>query len=216
MPTKSLRRGLYLITPDDPDATHLLERVLPVLPFASCLQLRNKTLAAPAMRQVATRLRRACKHAGATFIVNDDPRLAQEVDADGVHLGEHDGSIAQARRLLGDDAIIGASCYDDLQRAQAAVAGGADYVAFGAFFPSPTKPGARCASIELLRESAGLTVPRVAIGGITPDNARSLVAAGADLIAVVSGVFDAPDPAAAARAYLSCFDENNDEHRTLA
>ena len=139
------------------------------------------------------------------FIVNDDVRLAREVGADGVHLGEHDGDIAAARVLLGDDAIIGVSCYDDLQRARDAATAGADYIAFGAFFPSSTKPNARRASPDLLRNSATFGLPRVAIGGIAPDNARSLVAAGADLVAVISGVFDAPDSIAAARAYFSLF-----------
>ena len=208
MPGKTLRRGLYLITPEQADAERLLDRVLPVLPFASCLQLRIKTMDAPALRDAAARLRAACRVAGVAFIVNDDARLARDVDADGVHLGEHDGAIRDARELLGGDAIIGASCYDNLQRARDAVAAGADYIAFGALFPSPTKPHARRASADLLRASADLRVPRVAIGGITPDNARSVVATGADLIAVISGVFDAPDPVTAARAYLSCFDEN--------
>jgi len=206
MPHNSLRGGLYLITPDLADTDLLLERVLPVVPFASCLQLRNKTLPTPALRDVAIRLCVACHEAEVTFIINDDPCLARDAGADGVHLGARDGSIGAGRSLLGKQAIIGASCYDDLQRAREAVAAGADYVAFGAFFASPTKPGARHADIALLRESANLGVPRVAIGGITPDNAGLLVAAGADLVAVISGVFDAPDPVAAARAYLSCFD----------
>ena len=107
--------------------------------------------------------------------------------------------------MLGDDAIIGVSCYDDIGRARMLVAQGADYIAFGAFFPSPTKPHARRAGIDLLRDSASLGVPRVAIGGITPDNAGPVVAAGADLIAVISGVFDAPDPIAAARSCRSLF-----------
>jgi thiamine-phosphate pyrophosphorylase len=123
-------------------------------------------------------------------------------------LGEDDGELALAHHELGADALLGASCYDDLRFARQAVAAGANYVAFGAFFPSPTKPNARRASLELLRDSAALGVPRVAIGGITPDNARPLVAAGADLLAVISGVFDAPDPAAAVRAYLSCFEDS--------
>lgn len=205
MPGSRLHRGLYLITPDERDGERLVARALPLLPFASCLQLRNKVLDAASLREVGARLRRACRQAGVPFIVNDDPRLANELDADGVHLGEHDGAIGEARALLGAGAIIGASCYDDLQLARAAAAAGADYIAFGAFFPSPTKPSARRARIELLRDSAGLGLPRVAIGGIAPDNAQPLVEAGADLLAVISGVFDAPDPAAAARAYLSLF-----------
>ena len=204
-----LQRGLYLITPDASEPSRLLERVAPLLPFAACLQLRCKPMDADALREAASLLGEACRGAGVPFIVNDDARLAREAGADGVHLGEHDVGIAEARALLGDDAIIGVSCYDEIGRARDAAKAGADYIAFGAFFPSPTKPNARRASPDLLRDSAGLGLPRVAIGGITPDNARSLVAAGADLLAVISGVFDAPDPAKAARAYLSCFDIEN-------
>ncbi|HET7125806.1 MAG TPA: thiamine phosphate synthase [Lysobacter sp.] len=202
-----LERGLYLVTPDARGPARLRERVAPLLPFAACLQLRCKSMEGDALRETASLLLTACREAGVPFIVNDDARLAREVGADGVHLGEHDGGIAEARALVGDDAIIGVSCYDDLQRARDAAAAGADYIAFGAFFPSPTKPNARRASTDLLRASAGLDLPRVAIGGITPDNAHPLVAAGADLVAVVSGVFDAPDPIRAARAYLSCFED---------
>ena len=201
-----LQRGLYLITPDARDPSRLLERVLPLLPFAACLQLRAKSMDDRLLRGAGARLREACADARVPFIVNDDARLAQELAADGVHLGEHDGGIAGARALLGENAIIGVSCYDDLERARTLTAQGADYLAFGAFFPSPTKPHARRASLDLLRDSAVFGLPRVAIGGITPDNAGPLVAAGADLLAVISGVFDAPDPVAAARAYLSCFD----------
>jgi thiamine-phosphate pyrophosphorylase len=202
-----MRSGLYLITPDERDPRRLFERAKPLLPHVSCLQLRGKTMDAAGLLEAGSRLRDACAHAGVLFIVNDDAELARALDADGVHLGECDGAIADARRLLGNDAIIGASCYDELARARAAVADGADYVAFGACFPSPTKPAARRACLDLFRDAAGLRVPRVAIGGITPDNARSVVAAGADLVAVISGVFDAPDPVAAARAYLSLFED---------
>ena len=205
MPSKTLKRGLYLITPDDPDPSQLFARTRPLLAFASCLQLRNKAMDADALRVAGIALRSACTDAGVPLLINDDAALAAELGADGVHLGEHDGDIASARRLLGDDAIIGASCYDDIERARRLAAEGASYLAFGAFFPSPTKPNARRASLQLLRDSAHLGLPRVAIGGITPDNAPSLVDAGADLVAVISGVFDAPDPVAAARAYLSLF-----------
>ena len=183
----------------------MLARVQPLLSFASCLQLRNKLMTDATLREAGTLLRDACKEAGVPLIINDDAALALELGADGVHLGEHDGDIGSARALLGDNAIIGVSCYDDIERARRLVAEGADYIAFGAFFPSPTKPHARRAGIGLLRGSASLGVPRVAIGGITPDNAGSLVAAGADLIAVISGIFDAPDPVIAARAYSSLF-----------
>lgn len=205
MHTQPLQRGLYLITPDERDPQRLLERIKPLLPHASCLQLRNKVMDAARLLDTGSRLRDLCAAAGVTFIVNDDAALAHALASDGVHLGEHDGAIADARRLLGDHAIIGASCYDDFAHARAAVAAGADYVAFGACFASPTKPSAPHANLDLFRQAACLRVPQVAIGGITPDNARAVVAAGADLIAVISGVFDAPDPPAAARAYLSCF-----------
>ena len=211
-PSTKLRNGLYLITPDDPDPARLLARVQPLLPFASSLQLRNKAMPAAALHEAGLMLRDACLDAGVAFIVNDDAALAAELGADGVHLGQDDGDIASARALLGDEAIIGVSCYDDLERARALVARGADYIAFGAFFPSPTKPRARRSGIELLRDSASLGVPRVAIGGITPDNAGPLVAAGADLVAVISGVFDAPDPIAAARACLSLFRNTTPEN----
>ena len=113
--------------------------------------------------------------------------------------------LAAARAALGPQAIIGASCYDELDLARRAVAAGASYVAFGAFFPTRSKVTARRATPALLGEAAALGVPRVAIGGITPANAGALVAAGADLVAVIGGVFDAPDPRAAVRAYAACF-----------
>jgi len=201
----SVARGLYLVTPDEADCDRLLARTRPLLAYAACLQYRNKRANDSERRRQADGLRALCSNAGVPLIVNDDAALAAAVGADGVHLGEHDGAIATARALLGNDAIVGVSCYDDAQRAKAAAAQGADYVAFGAFFPSPTKPAARRASLELLHRAGPLDVPRVAIGGITPDNAPTLVAAGADLIAVISGVFEAPDPVAAARAYAACF-----------
>ena len=200
-------RGLYLLTPDEHDGERLLARTLPLLPFASCVQLRAKGLDRQVLLAAGQRLRKACREADVAFLVNDDPGLARELDADGVHLGEDDAPVDDARRLLGDAAIIGVSCYDDFARARRLASEGADYLAFGAFFPSPTKPHARRASPQLLRDSAVLGLPRVAIGGITPENGGPLVAAGADLLAVISGVFDAADPATAARAYLSCFED---------
>ncbi len=205
MTRRRLPRGMYLLTPDEHDGERLLARTLPLLPFASCVQLRAKGLDRHVLLATGQHLRKACRESDVAFIVNDDPGLASELDADGVHLGEDDASVGDARRLLGDAAIIGVSCYDDLARARRLATEGADYLAFGAFFPSPTKPHTRRASLQLLRDSAALGLPRVAIGGITPENGGPLVAAGADLLAVISGVFDAADPAAAARAYLSCF-----------
>ena len=196
-------RGLYLVTPETlPD----LALVARLLPHAACLQYRSKGADGALRRREASALHALCMSAGVPFIVNDDVALAEDLDADGVHLGEHDPDLEQARARLGADAIIGSSCYDDLARAEAAAHAGASYLAFGAFFPSPTKPNARRATPQLLRDAARFGLPRVAIGGITPDNAGALVAAGAELIAVISGVFDAPDPVAAARACAALFD----------
>jgi len=198
-------RGVYLITPDKTDSTRLLERVRPLLAGTTWLQYRNKSVDAPTRLAQATALQALCAEAGVPLIINDDVSLARQVGAAGVHLGEDDGDIAAARALLGPQAIIGASCYDEFERAQRAVAAGASYVAFGAFFPSRSKITPRRASPELLRQSAALGVPRVAIGGLTPDNSRPVVEAGADLVAVISGVFSEADPVAALAAYRSCF-----------
>ncbi len=203
----SAPRGLYLITPDETDTAHLLARTAPLLAEGvAWLQYRNKTAGDALRHEQASALQSLCATAGVPLIINDDVHLAKSIGAAGVHLGEDDGDIAAARALLGAQAIIGASCYDELPLAQRAVAAGASYVAFGAFFPTRSKTGTRQASVELLAQSASLGVPRVAIGGITPDNARSLVEAGADLVAVISGVYDAADPIAAVHAYRRCFD----------
>ncbi|NZA28180.1 thiamine phosphate synthase [Luteimonas sp. SJ-92] len=199
-------RGLYLVTPDEPDTTQLLRRVDAVLGEATWLQYRNKAASADLRREQAAALRKRCSAAGVPLIVNDDLDLARAVGADGLHLGEDDGDPAAARAALGVDAIIGVSCYDDLARAARATAAGASYLAFGAFFPTRSKTAARRAGPELLGAAARWGLPRVAIGGITADNAGPLVEAGADLIAVIGGVFEAGDPAAAARSLRRCFD----------
>lgn len=205
------RRGVYLITPDEPDTGRLLARLQPLLAQTpALLQYRNKAAGPDLRRQQALALADACAQAGVPLVVNDDWRLALEVGALGAHLGEHDGDLRQARREA-PGLWLGASCYDELERARRAVAAGADYIAFGAFFPSGTKPGARRADPRLLADSATLDCTRVAIGGITPDNAAGLVAAGADLLAVIGGVFDSPDPAAALRAYRRAFEPNTHE-----
>lgn len=206
MNERSWRRGLYLVTPDEADTQRLLARVEAVLAHAALLQYRNKAASADLRREQAHALRALCARHGVRWVVNDDPALARDAGADGVHLGQDDGAVDAARSMLGAGAIVGVSCYDDPARARRAAAEGAGYVAFGAFFPSSTKPGARRADTGLLEAARALGVPRVAIGGITPDNARGLVRAGADLLAVISGVFDAANPAAAARAYRACFD----------
>jgi thiamine-phosphate pyrophosphorylase len=179
---------------------------------ATWLQYRNKSAGNALRHEHASALQALCLQAGVPLIVNDDVRLAKAIGAAGAHLGEDDGDIAAARALLGADAIIGSSCYDQLRLAESAVAAGADYVAFGAFFPTRSKTATRHAEPRLLGEAAALGMPRVAIGGITPDNARSLVEAGADLVAVISGVYDAPDPVAAVHNYLRCFQIQKPAH----
>jgi len=199
-------RGLYLITPDEADTARLLARVSPLLAAgATWLQYRNKSADAALRHEQAVALQAVCAKARVPLIVNDDVALALAIGAAGVHLGEDDGDIADARARLGEDAIVGASCYDDLDLARRAVTAGASYVAFGAFFPTRSKTGTRQAYPDLLRQAAALGVPRVAIGGITPDNTRSLIEAGADLVAVIGGVFEADDPIAAVHAYHRCF-----------
>lgn len=199
-------RGLYLITPEAPDTAHLLSRVAPLLAEGiTWLQYRQKDADAALRLEQARALQSLCTQAGIPLIINDDVGLAATVGAAGVHLGEDDGDLATARARLGAAAIVGASCYDDLDRARRAVAAGASYVAFGAFFSTRSKFTTRRASPALLAAAAGLGVPRVAIGGITPDNTPALAAAGADLVAVIGGVFDAADPAVAVRAYVRGF-----------
>lgn len=198
--------GLYAVTPDLADTADLAARVAAaVAGGAAAVQYRNKT-ADPALKRVqVAALARVHAARGALFIVNDDAALAVEAGADGVHVGEDDAAIAAARAIVGPDRLVGASCYNDLGRAQAAVAAGADYVAFGSFFPSMVKPDARRAEVELLGFARGLGVPVIAIGGITAINAPVLGRAGADAVAVISAVFDAPDIEAAARAIAAAF-----------
>jgi thiamine-phosphate pyrophosphorylase len=156
--------------------------------------------------QRASELAGLCHRHGVSFIVNDDVGLAKQVRADGVHLGREDASPAQARGQLGPEAIIGVSCYNELARAIEAEAAGADYVAFGRFFPSRTKPRAVPADPALLQEARNrLRVPIVAIGGVTPENGASLIAAGADALAVIEGVFGQADIRAAAGRYAGLF-----------
>lgn len=198
-------RGLYLITPTTPDTDALLARVGAVLHAATLLQYRAKGLEAGLRATQAQALLGLCRDAGVPLVVNDDPALAAAIGAHGAHVGAGDAGVAAAVAQM-PGGIIGASCYAEFALAEAAVAAGAGYIAFGAFHPSPTKPAAVRAAPTLLRQAAHLGVPQVAIGGITPENAGALVAAGADMVAVISGVFDAPDPVAAARAYRACFD----------
>lgn len=202
----TLPRGVYLITPDQNDTDALLAATAPLLAAGvALLQYRNKSADADLRLTQATALQALCAQHGVPLLINDQVALAQAVGAAGVHLGEDDGELAAARQRLGPQAIIGASCYNDPALARRAQEAGASYIAWGAFFPSTTKPLARRADPQLLRDGASLGLPQVAIGGLTPDNAGVLVDAGADLLAVISGIYAAPDPLAALRAYQSLF-----------
>jgi thiamine-phosphate pyrophosphorylase len=204
----SVRRGLYAITPDEADTRKLLVAAEAALAGgAAMVQYRNKAAGAATRRTQAAALATQCKSYGVPLIVNDDAALAREIGADGVHLGTGDGDIADARRLLGPAGLLGASCYNRVELVETALAGGANYVAFGSFFPSATKPGAVRANPALIAEAKrrypGLQI--AAIGGITPDNAAALVAAGVDWVCVISALFQAPDIAAAARSFAALF-----------
>jgi thiamine-phosphate pyrophosphorylase len=207
MSQKPVINGLYAITPDTTDTAELLRRSRWVLAGgARVLQYRNKSADAALRMSQALALRELTREFAVTFIVNDDAYLAARVDADGVHLGAADGELQTARDLLEPDKIIGVSCYNQYSLAQNAVAAGVDYLAFGAFFPSMVKPEAVKADVELLRRAhAEFSVPLVAIGGITVQNATALLDAGADALAVISAVFAVADSQAAAQNFSRLF-----------
>jgi thiamine-phosphate pyrophosphorylase len=193
-------RGLYAITPEGSD---VMEKVQQALEGGiALLQYRRKGFSPEFLLREAKQMHRLAQRHQVPFIVNDDVELALAIGADGVHLGREDGELAAARKKL-KAKLVGASCYDRLDLAQAAVAAGADYIAFGSVFPSPTKPAAVRAPLSLFRND--LKVPLCAIGGITLENAPQLIAAGADMVAVVSDLFDAPDIARRAAAYGKLF-----------
>lgn len=195
-------RGLYAVTPRLIDTRVLCSRVERCLAGGAALvQYRAKDIDAALALEQARRIAAQCRDAGALFIVNDSIELARASGADGVHVGRDDAGVAHARREL-PDAIVGASCYDEPQSARAAAADGADYVAIGSVYPSPTKPAARRASLAQIAEAARLSgLPVAAIGGIDLGNAARVRDAGADMLAVISAVFDAPDIEAAARGF---------------
>ena len=191
-------RGLYAITPEGPG---LMQKVRDALEGGiALLQYRGKQRDVSQAKELA----RLARHHGVPFIVNDDVELALEVGADGAHLGREDGDLRSARTMLAGK-ILGASCYDRLELARTAVAAGAEYIAFGVVFASPTKPQAVRAPLSLFGQARTLEVPLAAIGGITLANARQVIDAGADLLAVVSDLFDAEDIAARAREYQKLF-----------
>ena len=211
-PQPTALRGLYAITPQEQDTEVLARKVAASLAGgAAIVQYRAKDLPEPVRLEQAKRLATLCRAHGVPLIVNDDVDLATAAGADGVHLGRDDGDIARVRAAIGRG-LLGVSCYDQPERARTAARLGADYVAIGSVFPSSTKPGAVHAPLALLdeaRRSSGL--PVVAIGGITAANAGLAVQAGADMVAVISAVFDAADIEGAARAIARAF-EPGDRH----
>jgi len=177
---------------------------------AKLIQYRDKQRRPRERLREAAALAILCRRHDVPLIINDDVELAAAVDATGVHLGITDASPARARERLGESAIIGISCYNRLDRARDAAAAGADYIAFGRFFASRSKPQATPATATLLAAARiRLDLPIVAIGGITPANGRTLIDAGADLLAVIHGVFGQPDVQAAAAAYAALFTEQD-------
>ena len=212
---------LYLITPPALDP----ERFAPELKEAleggdvACLQLRLKDVDDAAIRRAIRVLQPIAQHYGVAFIMNDRPDLAAELDCDGVHVGEEDMPYAEARRLLGPDRIVGVTCGDSKHRAVVAADAGADYVAFGAFFPSMTKAGAKYrARPELLADWSGTTVvPCCAIGGITQENCAPLVEAGADFLAVIGAIWSYKEgPRAAVRDFNTVFARHGRAYRSEA
>ncbi|MDO8932236.1 MAG: thiamine phosphate synthase [Rhodocyclaceae bacterium] len=209
MPDRIPLRGLYAITPND----NLLPRLSALVGSALAggvkfVQYRNKFAPAPLKRAQAAELLRICRAADARLIVNDDVWLALEVGADGVHLGREDGDIKMARQVLGDKRIVGVSCYGEFDRAAEAAAAGADYVAVGSVFASVTKPEATRASLDLLTKvKRELTLPVAAIGGITIANVGQVIAAGADMVAVITDLFNTMNIQERAAAYQTLFEE---------
>ena len=205
MPSAPLR-GLYVVTTED----MLLPRLSAMVGAAlkggvTLVQYRNKHAHSPLRRSQAAEMLRICRATGARLIINDDLALALEIGADGVHLGTDDGDLSAARKALGPDRILGASCYNDLRRAEVAAKAGADYLAFGSMFPSKTKISAAPAPLTILREAKRFGLPIAAIGGITLGNAPEVIAAGADMVAVVSDLFDTMNITARAAQYQQLF-----------
>lgn len=205
--TKNNLKGLYVITDDLLSGEHLLTHVQQALAGgARLVQYRSKTGSEAAREHTARAVLELCRAQRVPLLINDDVELAAKIGANGVHLGQDDGRVSAARQRLGNGAIIGVTCHDSLELAQNAEAEGASYVAFGRFFDSNTKPEAPPADLNILREAKEvLDIPICAIGGITPDNAPALLEAGADMLAVIHGVFGQQDVRTAAGIYARLF-----------
>ncbi len=197
--------GLYAITPEQSDTELLVRQVRSALEGgARVVQYRNKLADTVKRFEQAHALLGLTQEFAVPLIINDDVMLAADVDADGVHLGGEDGSVAAARQVLGNQKIIGVSCYNRLSLAHGAAAEGANYVAFGAFFPSTVKPLAPVASLDLLRLARReIDLPLVAIGGISVENGAAVLSAGASALAVISALFDTPNIRFAAKQFAN-------------
>jgi thiamine-phosphate pyrophosphorylase len=200
-------KGLYLVTPDWDDTARLVEVSDAALRGgATLLQYRHKTAGDVQRREQACALLAVCRRHGKPFIINDYPELCVELDADGVHVGGTDAAVAAVRALVGPDRIVGASCYGSFELAQAAQQAGASYVAFGGFYPSRIKKYEVSTPVDIVsRARDAIAVPNVVIGGMTRENSAPLVAAGADMVAVISSVYFADDPQAAASELTKLF-----------
>jgi len=200
-------RGLYLVTPDWPDTDRLLDVTRRVLEAGAALvQYRNKTASSALREEQAGALLALCRRHERPLVINDHLELCTRLDADGVHVGGLDAPVAQVRAALGTGKIVGASCYGQFALAEVAQAAGASYVAFGGFYPSRVKVYEVSTPSDIVaRAKAVLQVPVVVIGGMTPENARTLVGLGADMVAAISSVYGAEDPYGAARAFAGLF-----------
>ncbi len=206
-------RGLYGIASVEPaNQQNLVAQVEEAIRGGvKAVQYRAKGITAVAGLAQASELLRLCRSAGIPLIVNDNLDLASRIGADGIHLGKDDVDPALARLRLGPEAIIGISCYNSFERAVTAQQMGADYVAFGSFYPSNTKPKAVRAKVDLLERAAqDLSTPIVAIGGITPENGGALLQAGADMLAVIDGLFAQPDIKDACSRFTQLFASTED------
>ncbi|MEI7574720.1 MAG: thiamine phosphate synthase [Methylotenera sp.] len=200
-------RGLYAVTPDEADTDLLLAKVEAALQGGiSMLQYRNKLADHKLQTQQARAILPLCRQYQVPFIINDSVKLCLTLDADGVHIGAEDGNLTEIRARMGQDKILGASCYDRFDLALAAQQAGADYVAFGACFASSTKPNAPVANLSLFDQArTQLTIPAVAIGGITLTNAPQVIAAGADSLAVINAIFNATDVKSSTEQFTQLF-----------
>jgi len=205
---KDQLKGLYAITDENLISKQYFNQAVEsaLMGGAKIIQYRDKSNDQKKRLVQATALRLLCKRYEAICIINDDIELAKAIDADGVHLGKDDSSIAQARKTLGDDAIIGVSCYNDMTIAIEAEKNTADYVAFGAIFSSSTKPGATVAGLDIISLAhLQLSIPVCTIGGITENNIKQVVQKGADMAAVISCLFSANNVTKKAKTLSQCF-----------